>query len=654
MRIGVRAGWKLLIAAIASLAPVVIARGQQREPLVGRVLDRAGEPVEAAEVSLAYCRSRAPVGEGGSDECLRAVTDARGRFRVSILPSRSYSIDARWRDAAGRDHVSEIREGGVVGEFLELRESARSPWPPGWRVRVVGLEAWERHGPFGYRVLTAGRARRVVEVEAVEGSSELLLPPLPDGRGTFQVLDRNGGPLLAAALSVDPGNGEVEVVRIDPPEVRELLVVSAEGGEAIAGARVWHRSVRERSPLVPLRWDARVDQDWWREVGRTDAEGRIRCEVAPDPIVPRTEQVFLVEADGYAATVAGWRQADPFVAWGHAREPRRFGEALEVPLGPAVRVYGKLTIDGVRPVAGVEVVVSPLVSVDDREFRWWLPDRAVVTDERGWFRIDGLPSHRTRQLVRAFVPADAWRSAADREGPFPESVLPFGHAPRLPEHIGSSAEFGVARLDSLRRIRVRVLDAEGLPVRGALVEGLVDRQELRGRRALAVRTDGRGLAMLPSVAGAHILVGAQHPQRGLGLVLHEDLEVDELEIGLDWGIELRARVLDGEREPDPDAGVEVAELRVGLTAFETARALAGVPQPASERLPALRGALHVGLSAACDADGRFALRVYPGLEDRLVLRFHGTSGHAPLELDLDRSSIEGDVLDLGDLALPWR
>lgn len=640
---------------VASLALVAGTRAQQRTTLVGRVLDRAGEAVANAEVSLAYGRTRAPIGAGASDEFLQAVTDARGRFRVSIQPSRSYSIDARWRDADGRDHVSEIREGGVAGEFLEFRESVRSPMPTDWRVRVVGLEAWEEHGPFGYRVLTAGRSRRVLEVEVVAGSSECLVPPLPDGRGTFQVLDRNGGPLLAEALSVDPGHGEIEVVTIDPPEVRELLVVHAEGGEAIAGARVWHRSVREVSSTLPFRWDARDEHDWWLEVGRTDVEGRIRCHVAPDSRLPRAEQVFLVEADGYAATVAGWNDGGPFVAWGHGWEPCRFGEALEVPLGPAVRVYGKLTTDGVRPVGGVEVVVAPWVSVDDREFRWRLPDRAVVTDERGWFRIDGLPSHEMAHRVRAFVPEEVWRSRPDRDGPFPESVLPFGFGLVQAEQVGSSAEFGVARLDALRELRVRILDSEGLPVRGAVVECLAGLLEVGGHhRALAVRTDGRGLAVLPTAPGEDTLVSAYHPQRGLGLVLHDDLKADELEIGLDRGVELRARVLDAERVPDPEARVEVVELRVGLTAFETARALVGMPQPASEKLAALRGALHVGLGAACDADGRFALRVFPGSEDRLVLRFHGTSGHAPFELDLDRAAIEGDVLDLDDLALPWR
>ena len=463
------------------------------------------------------------------------------------------------------------------------------------------------------------------------------------------MIDRNGGVLLGGALRAAPSRGlsnrdVLAVLRLDPPEVRELRVVSANQGEAIAGARVWYRSARERSDAVPLRRDGGRIEDWWREVGQTDAEGRIRCEVVPEPHLQRAEQVFLVEADGHAATVAGWVQGEPFVAWEQGWKPRRFGAALEVPLDAAVPVYGKLTWDGAQPMGGTGIVVSPLVGRRSGEMRWVLPDRTAVSDERGWFRMEGMPGHAVRYRLRAFVSEDAWRRHAAPDGPVADSVLPFGSGPLPAERIGASAEFGVARLDALRRLWVRVLDAEGLPVRGALIECLSDPEQLGARRSVEVRTDGRGLALLPTAHGERPILCAYHPQRGLAVVLHDDLRVDELVLRLERGVVLRGRVLDGDKAADPSAHLEVVELRVGPSE----------PDSRADQPRVVRGELHRGLAAVCDSEGRFALRVYPGPDNLLVLRFHGASGRAPFELDLDGPTIENDVVDLGDLTLPWR
>ncbi|MEZ5989266.1 MAG: carboxypeptidase-like regulatory domain-containing protein, partial [Planctomycetota bacterium] len=177
-----------LAAALLSLLQVSApARGPEggtdRQHLTGVVRGLDGAPLAGARVRLLSNRVPGRPDLPGND-AVEAVSDAEGRYRVGLLPDRSYSLWALAEGEGGRYASSSI-EGGVMGP------DRHDVWLRHVTHRTeLRIEGYEGEGLRYELELGRGDVERIPSPAPEHGV--LLLPALPEGQCGLRILDAAG------------------------------------------------------------------------------------------------------------------------------------------------------------------------------------------------------------------------------------------------------------------------------------------------------------------------------------------------------------------------------------------------------------------------------------------------------------------------------
>ncbi|MEM7308996.1 MAG: sigma-70 family RNA polymerase sigma factor [Planctomycetota bacterium] len=296
----------------------------------GRVLASDGGPVADAfiEYSADTTGSRADFDRRSVSltadhwfEARGAKTDADGRFRLERVPAGLVRV---WAAAPGHQASfsapAEVRGGMLsAGVELSLGELQRDRFIVGRIVDPAGEPApWaELEMRYRSRLRGSGSGSR-----SVDGEGRFALAYVPEVPRTLRARDRESR--YAGAVAEEVEGGADVVLRLGEPELLELRVTSAAGGE-LEGATLWAFS--------PGRKSALVYGDQVRANGATYS-------------LPIPAEEFYVEvlADGFEA-----RELGPFDGLAAPRE-------LAVELAPLPGVHGRVLANG-RPVAGARIAL---------------------------------------------------------------------------------------------------------------------------------------------------------------------------------------------------------------------------------------------------------------------------------------------------------
>ena len=346
---------------VVSLAPggearveVVMRAGGTLE---GRVLDAHDRPVEGARVLASAIR-------GSMERTTRSARD--GTFAFAALPE-SVSLTAAATDdeePAVRIAVA-IPEGGRQEVTVRLPEP-REPLP----VSVVDEGGW----PVDAVQLSA---------TSLSVDAPVHLTAFTDSHGDAVLKRARGVPLRvearapgrAPAVAVTDPSTDALKIELAPAETASGEVVTARGGDAIAGAE------------VTLYTDLGVRR------ARTDARGAFSLvELAPGPARLR-------------ARAAGFAPATTSIVVPDSRG-RRGCELPKIELAQAGVVTGEVVDARGDPVAGARVAEGHVPT-------WLLigsnPEGIVVTDRNGAFSLAGLSEGST--TLEAYAP-DLGRGSA--------------------------------------------------------------------------------------------------------------------------------------------------------------------------------------------------------------------------------------------------
>ncbi len=620
--------------------------------MVGLVLDAAGERVADAEVLLVHRVLRFAIGvddaELPGDDVLRARTGPDGRFRVEAFEGRGYAGFAWWTDAEQLQHVTVQQEDLVAGSVLELRESVLDVGSPPLRIAVQGLAIWEFLGPLRFRALPELGHPIAVPVEAEEWSGErdalcqLVLPPLPGHCGALEILTAEGEVLHRFRVSGGPADAPPQIVTMPPPARFRLRAVDAASGASIPGAVVRVRSADSSQPVRSPVDRAAPVRSTWRVVGTTGEFGTMTCRVPVEEGRPQ-EARFLISAPGRAVVHAGWSGDTPYVS-GRVVTDMEEG-LLVVPLPEAEPVHGVLADRAGMPLGGVPVVLHTQLRLSMRKsvLSWDGPGHFATTDAEGRFEFAGVARRAVTGSLFVVPPPTEREDLSESAWPEPELVGTLAKAVDLT----TRRDLGTVEMGRLQEMRVEVLDTEGRPVRGARVDKFsVDFDpEFPEPHAW---TGGRGRARLRVDPAADPVVLVTHPTAGFAGVVPAD---EELQVRLGPLLELVGRAVD--MDGRPVRGARVAMMRQGR------RLARAAPLDAGFRLQEVYASLNENRMARADLEGRFVVRLFPAIEQRLLLGVaaDGLGGSLRVDPELVKEALRGEGpipasrRDLGDVVL---
>jgi len=368
---------------LVALATVLgTASAQTRRPMLGTVVDEAGEPVANATVHAAYVPSGAP--EGRASDLRQATTDARGRFRIDVSPATKYRLWAIGPVQADGYRASEVHYASQ-GQLVELRVSEARPLSV---VEIEGVGAWADAGPLRLRAAPA----RVPMFDALTDIAEdgtARLPPLPDGYSQLDVLDRNGEPLTSLRVMA-PIDTE-KALQLAPPQNVPMRAVDA-NGKPVQGVRIRQRISAGWSSDGGLG-PASPQRHIWRVLGTTDADGMLTAVVSAkeDPLTATgwRNMFFVGDKEGCCDTHSGFTD-HPFF------DGKEIGDDKATELKFTMRadepIVGRILRSEDAPLAGLPVTVRIGVKVESKEGNGWRHESYLhhaTTDEDGRFRVRG-------------------------------------------------------------------------------------------------------------------------------------------------------------------------------------------------------------------------------------------------------------------------
>jgi protocatechuate 3,4-dioxygenase beta subunit len=379
-----------------------------------------GAPIAGAQV-LAMSRSPVAMWVGHPT----AVADSTGAFRVEGIPTDSrFSLVATAPGYAPGDpqdeslQMSMPADGGTLERDLSLAAAGA----------VEGVVVTSRGAPVaGVRVRTRsdGGGRGFGAMFGRGGLRDLL-----QGGGTVVLTDEQGryrieGVATQGRLVVEASSDDVVTTDSEPFDVRPAAVarvdvtllgpatlrgrVVDEGGRAVAGARVRAGALEgndaTRRNLQSFRADALLDP---RATAVSDADGRFEVgRLRPGPTL------LKVEREGFVT----FYRRDLHV------EPDAAIEGYVVTLSRGESVAGLVRGEDGRPVPGARVFVSragpapaapgaagtpadPAGAVE--------PTLAAVTDDRGRFEVENVPSGGPLQVAVGMAPGyRGWWGTSD-------------------------------------------------------------------------------------------------------------------------------------------------------------------------------------------------------------------------------------------------
>lgn len=576
------AKWQLWVETFPR-APVT-ARLRPAARLVGRVVyEKTGHPAAGVKIAVRQ--------ESGPDNHYRhyatVVTDRNGRYRAEQLPPGRYMVSlTEWEQPAGwtatARRVEGVPEGkeavcsdlvlirgglvtGVVGDretgrpIAEARVSANRSGVPGWEPGGGAMTGPK--GVFSLR-LPPGRwrvqawhpryvqpwrdQRETTQVEVAAGQTVrnvrfALAPTLelhgvvltPDGRPAagaklIALWERNGRtrPDGTFTLSGFEPDSTTTLIALGADRalkaVAELPIRSGESEPVILrltrGVTVTGRLTNDEGmPLAgaKVRAECRVQinaNSWYHaEIDTTtsDAEGRFTLWLLPD-----LEHRVIARAEGY----------------GQVLRPTVSAKADGVDLGTLTLhranrfIAGRVTDVYGQPVAGARISA-------------WLPEpqehRATTTDDRGRYRIEGLPPGRAQLSLEHpgaefdFRVVETGATDADfvllrRESAPPRDRLKPGDA--APE-IGPATWLNGRGIPSLKALRGKVVLLQFGAAHNPAVEATARQLEALTRRyggrvAVVALYDAslpaKELAAYARARNLRHLVGVVAPSPGLG------------------------------------------------------------------------------------------------------------------------------------------
>lgn len=567
-------------AALGTIAPAAAASASAPAPA----------DVADAEESARRVAAAGTAAEGAAAASLRVrclFDDGTPAAGIAVL------VDRPGAGAAPREPLRAPSGAGGVATFAELLPGEvtvacmRQPYAPR-RVGLVagrptevelrlergidlrGLVVDHRDVPVAGATVEFGAVGAAVRAEPIGAT---------DGEGRFQLravarmcrvgarAEGHAPSLLHEVVGEEGATVEVHL-RLGPDGGAVAGAVTGPDGRPVAGARVQVSGGRrgERVTMLPSGQQARPPAPF---AARTGEDGTFRAS----GLAPGEGEVVVT--------------APPFAPWRGAVLVLPHGTAwLDVPLLPGVTLAGTVRAPDGTPVAGARVVAMMA--------GFELPD--TRTDAQGRYRIEALPEGELRLLAMAHQHG---RVEARRTGRCGETVE--WHA-SLP----GGSEFAA-----------RVLDADGRPVAGAVLELMAQGWSAMGRTEADGSFRARGLPEGARVRAAVLAPG--HVPR----MLHDvDPAAGELVVRLERRPELTARI-------------------AGTVHGADGRPVEGL------RIRAIGERESTGGTARCDGDGRFAVAVAAG---RYRLQVEA-EGHARWRSEVHEVG-DGGSCDVGVVVLP--
>ncbi|HKE01439.1 MAG TPA: sigma-70 family RNA polymerase sigma factor, partial [Planctomycetota bacterium] len=576
----------------------------------GRVVDPQGAPVSGATVVAVAYESVEPVvvpSAAARSDLRVATTDGVGEFALELpAPVSSLLLE---KPGHSTSSVDAVRAGDDVNVSLD---------PPR---AIEGRVLDEKGAPIEGAIVRWQGFVAAAQVER-EGRS--------DGDGSFRVdglpsarEHERGGLAHATTISVEAeGFAAAWLDRMSDPAPSRLdltlergtkvvgRVVDAETAEAVPHATVVVRRDDETVGGVAPRRLLRANHpplrdpiSWTREIA-AGADGRFRLEGLRDLGAARGDPVFG-EGDRMVASLAARAPgyADSRFRAVNAAPGREVVEAT-IRLWPSASISGRAVDAGGKPVFPMKIRLR----VPGRLGGPWTVSAAdsmaeslvASTDETGAYRFDDVPA------ARSATPADVtgWIETAGG----PKWV-----GGKMPVELRagretSAADFVLSEVaPASRRIRVRVVDADGAPFPQARVR-------FHGSQAQVAVTDeaGRAIVDLPRGWADAARIVARAP--GHAPSISEPIAVDaDAEVQL--VLEKESRVSGVVRTTD---GAAVAGASVRVLDARVAAENATSVVPSLSLHPTVEVPLPLIAEATSGEDGRFDIGELPRASVHLV------------------------------------
>ncbi|HEY0712022.1 MAG TPA: carboxypeptidase regulatory-like domain-containing protein [Polyangia bacterium] len=467
----------------------------------GRVRDRSGEPLPGAEVSIVNTHSLEP----GMVSRTVICNDA-GAFAFKNIDPSTYRLIAH----AG-PFVAQHPRPLVVGLTQDLSVEVVLD-----RGRTIsGTVAMQNGAPVADAVVTVPFGPVEFMREGQPGTRTTT-----DAQGRFEVVGLPPIDDLDVIANAPAGKAQRRL-RLTMADQRDLRLVLEPQGE-VTGTVL----DRERRPAANARVIAAIGEPRgpWSRVTHTDSAGAFRITgLATGPLV-----VSAIHEDGLGEIALGYLE-------------RGVAKHVEIVLGAGSDVEGTVRKGDGRKAAGVQVFAFA-GGWNRNAPAWGQPTAATLTGTDGAYRFNALPAGEV--LLRAANPGDdPFLGLFGRNAQKVHAIVVLGRG-----ETKTGVDLRLARNDLT--IAGRVIDADGRPIHGAILNALVDGEgDAVGRARTISQTDGQFVIEGLSQADHAIVVA--HPEYPEVRREHVPAGTQGLELRLERQASLQGVVLGFDGRPAP-------------------------------------------------------------------------------------------------------
>ena len=439
-----------LLAVMSLMTASAQVLAQELRPLLGKVVDRDGEPLAGAEVHCALPNLADPRHRPVSYDAV--TTDARGRFRFNVYPCTYHLVWAIGPADKCGQRVCTDSIWTSTATILELR--ADKPRPSS-KLTVKGLEGLKVLGPFRVQPVINGIELPNL-LTSISEDGTCTLPSLPAGQVLFELLDKDNEPLFAKNIRDVDSEEQITV-----PMIQKISMRTIDGdGKPLAGATVrqhiTHAYCSDRGFLTSPPKRTRL-----RLVGQTDAQGQLMATVAygGKPFAKQNWNSLMFEAHkpGHATTHSGF---GPSVYMDGKQVEEDDLDELKFTLPAAEPFSGQIMLDEGRSFGPRELMVRFKARIQRDKNSYSIVDlyRSTTTDANGRFEV---PSHQNKiDKIDIVLSGDSLRSdliPADlhRRAPYRGVCI---HNNRVTD--GQKID---CNLDDMHRLELQFLDDTGGP-----------------------------------------------------------------------------------------------------------------------------------------------------------------------------------------------
>lgn len=524
--------WVLAVALVAGAVAAQTVAVRAAHP--GRVVDAAGAPVAGAAITFVSVEGH---GAMRDEDVVAATSDANGRYRVQLLPTRSYTAWATQATAAGVLVSAAVPRSPLQTELQFGKDDAVAPV----RWQLDGCEAWREVGPLRVQIVVAG-CEQLVPTSTPDAQQTVPLPPLPLLPWELRVFCRDRLVYVEASKSWAAGTL--------PPPQRLAVQVLDEKGRGLAGAAIARLLAMYPDSLGPFVQPARNDR---YPVAVTDAQGKAEVLVAsprpPEEGVGYPPLAFVATKPGHEPAVSGYSSVK--FQNGERVEPNVLTMLWRTKRGLQFRLQTQAP--GASRRVALPDQYAAAVRFGRDEFLPYDKDSSTSVWHAWTEPIEAdhtlaLPTRREGddgqllELARVLAPVAA-------DDPFRRAVTP---RPLVVPMAWLDADRD-CDLRKVQALRLQVLDAVGGPGIGAQV--MLAPVGIDPSHAMLAETDATGRVVFPVLPGKWMvaaLAGASFGSMVVDVVA--SLEVVPLPLSpLD---RMRVRVVDGEGKPLAGVGFD--------------------------------------------------------------------------------------------------